>query len=154
MAMTVWCLLILIARARASCSEWSEAASSASRDVHGVSGDIQGIESLGSRPDQPFYLESYEGVQTRSSSSKQDLAQFDMVADDFDRFGLPFLVALGISRELSISGVSLGFYAASSRWLGSEIPPNRDLYRYIGHFPGGGKSHARAERDSDVSTCS
>ena len=77
MAMIVWCLLILIARARDSCSEWSEAASSASRDVHGVSGDIQGIESLGSRPDQPFNLESNEGVLTRSSSSQRDLAQFD-----------------------------------------------------------------------------
>ena len=75
--MIVWYLLILIARARASDSEWSEAASSASRDVHGVSEHIQGIESLGSRPDQPFYLESYEGVQTRSSSSQLNLAQFD-----------------------------------------------------------------------------
>ena len=77
MAMTVWRVFILIARARASCSEWSEAASSASRDVLGVSVDIQGIESLGSRPDQPFNLESNGGVQTRSSSTQRDLAQFD-----------------------------------------------------------------------------
>ena len=72
-------LIVASARALADSSKWSDTASSASRDVIGVEDVTQGIESLGSRPDQLRSSEPIEGVQMNERSFSQDLAQFDMV---------------------------------------------------------------------------